>query len=45
MTGKWMALAVFGVFALLALTDADFHQEDTKLTLTPEARMSLKENM
>merc|ERR1719471_611115 len=36
MTGKWMTLAVFGVFALLALTDADFHQEDSKFTLTPE---------
>ena len=45
MTGKWISLTVFGVFALLALTDADFHQEDAKLTLTPEARMSLKENM
>ena len=43
MTGKWTALSVFGVFALLALTDADFHQEDTKFTLTPEAGFSMKE--
>ena len=45
MAGKWTALAVFGVFTLLALADADFHQQDTKFTLSPEASMSLKENV
>ena len=43
MTGKWVALA-FAVLALLAVADADFHQEDSEMTLTPEASYCLKRN-